>query len=118
VFQVYQLISRELHVTLRTYLCRRRKLYFGSSSMIIELGLLSNSENRFYVSNSSARVTSVLLIRYNFFFFFCYYTIPDKLALDASQHSLYISLLGDSVKKCDNGKFVTCLSRLEYEVNF
>ena len=45
MFQVYQLI-RELHVIL---LCRRRKLYFGSS-MIIELGLLSNSENRFYVS--------------------------------------------------------------------
>ena len=56
MFQVYQLISRELHVTLRTYvpICRRRKLYFGSSSMIIELGLLSNSENRFYVSATRA----------------------------------------------------------------
>ena len=49
MFQVYQLISRELHVIL----CRKRKLYFGSS-MIIELGLLSNSENRFYVSATRA----------------------------------------------------------------
>ena len=46
------------------------------------------------------------------------YCLPSKLALDASQHCSYKALFGDSVKKCDNGKFVTCFSRFEYDVNF
>ena len=56
-------------------------------------------------------------IRYNFILHFLY-CLPSKLALDASQHCSYKALFGDSVKKCDNGKFVTCFSRFEYDVNF